>query len=120
MSVRRSLASGRPDIAEISQCDNVVIKLGGMAMPDNGFGWHAGAKPPSSEEFCQAQGRYYHHAIECFGPSRCMMESNFPVDKRSISYPLLYNGLKRIAAQYSAAEQAELFYGTANRVYRLG
>jgi hypothetical protein len=28
------------DIAAIASCDNVVAKLGGLAMPDNGFGWN--------------------------------------------------------------------------------
>lgn len=88
-------------------------------MPDNGFGWHLQAQPPSSDDFCAKQARYYHHAIDCFGPDRCMMESNFPVDKQSLSYGVLFNGLKKIAAQYSAEEQSALFYGTAARVYRL-
>ena len=67
-------------------------------MPDNGFGWHAADRPPTSDEFVAAQGRYYRHTIECFGPDRCMFESNFPVDRMSISYRVLWNGLKKIAA----------------------
>ena len=89
-------------------------------MPDNGFGWHLADRPPTSDEFVAAQGRYYRHTIECFGPDRCMFESNFPVDRMSISYPVLWNGLKKIAADYSPAEQDALFAGTATRVYGLG
>lgn len=107
------------DIAEIAQCSNVVAKLGGLAMPDNGFGWDKRDQPPSSDEFVESQQRYYHHAIKCFGPSRCMFESNFPVDRLSISYHVLYNGLKKIAADYTEEEQQAMFYGTAARVYRL-
>ena len=66
----------RVTIAEIAKCENVVAKLGGLAMPDNGFGWHQAARPPTSDEFVAEQGRYYRHAIECFGPQRCMFESN--------------------------------------------
>ncbi|MGI9328601.1 MAG: amidohydrolase family protein [Pseudomonadales bacterium] len=109
----------RADMAAIARCENVVLKLGGLAMPDNGFGWHLQAQPPSSDEFYAKQARYYQHAIDCFGPERCMMESNFPVDKRSLSYAVLFNGLKKIAAQYSAEEKSALFYGTAARVYGL-
>ncbi|MCF8111486.1 MAG: hypothetical protein K9J85_08355 [Desulfobacteraceae bacterium] len=54
-------------------------------MPDNGFGWDKRPVPPTSDEFVAAQRRYYLHTIECFGPRRCMFESNFPVDKNSIS-----------------------------------
>ena len=107
------------DIAEIAECPNVVAKLGGMAMPDNGFGWHERAQPPSSDEFVEHQQRYYHHTIKCFGANRCLFESNFPVDRLSISYHVLYNGLKKIAADYTQEEQHAMFYGTAERIYRL-
>ena len=112
-------AQWKKDIAEIAKCPNVVAKLGGLAMPDNGFGWNGRATPPTSDEFVAAQKRYYLHAIECFGASRCMFESNFPVDKWSISYPVLWNGLKKIVADFSESEKDALFYGTAARVYRL-
>ena len=106
-------------IVDAATCDNVVIKLGGMAMPDNGFGWHAAERPPTSDEFVDAQARYYHLAIEQFGPDRCMFESNFPVDRLSIGYAVLWNGLKKIASQYGDDERAAMFAGTARRVYGL-
>jgi predicted TIM-barrel fold metal-dependent hydrolase len=109
----------KKDLREIAGCENVVAKIGGLAMPDNGFGWDNEAMPPSSDEFVEAQRRYYLHAIECFGPDRCMFESNFPVDRRSLSYPVLYNGLKKIVADFSDDEKDAMFYGTAARVYRL-
>ena len=107
------------DIVDIARCENVVAKLGGMAMPDNGFGWHEADRPPTSDEFVAAQGRYYHHMIETFGADRCMFESNFPVDRMSLSYRVLWNGLKKIAREYSTTERDALFAGTATRVYRL-
>ena len=88
-------------------------------MPDNGFGWHERERPASSDELAEAQSCYYEHTIDCFGPSRCMFESNFPVDKLSISYPVLWNALKKIAAPYSEDEKQAMFYGTAAKVYRL-
>jgi len=48
-----------------------------------------------------------------------MFENNFTVDKRSVSYPALWNALKKIAADFSEDEKQALFYGTAARVYRL-
>ena len=112
-------AQWRQDIAAIAECPNVVAKLGGLAMPDNGFGWDTRATPPTSDEFAAAQKRYYLHAIECFGPERCMFESNFPVDKLSISYHVMWNGMKKIAQGFSESEKHAMFYGTAARVYRL-
>ena len=114
------LAQWKTDIAALAACPNVVAKLGGINMPINGFGWHKAAKPPSSDDLVTATGTYYKHTIDCFGPDRCMFESNFPVDKVSCSYTVLWNAFKKIAANFSATEKAALFHDTAARVYRLG
>ena len=60
-----------------------------------------------------------HYRIEQFGPSRCMFESNFPVEKVSYSYHVLYNACKRVSQGDSAAERAALFHDTAAPVYRI-
>ena len=109
----------KTDIRELAGCPNVSAKLGGLAQLVNGFGWHEAAKPPTSDEMVAAQKRYYLHTIECFGPERCMFESNFPVDKVSVSYPVLWNAFKKMSADFSEDEKAMLFYGTAARVYHL-
>ncbi|MBM4206190.1 MAG: amidohydrolase [Gammaproteobacteria bacterium] len=108
------------DVAELARCPNVYAKLGGIVMPINGFGFHRQPKPATSDEVVAATGRYHHHAIEVFGANRCMFESNFPVDKQSVSYPVLWNAFKKIARSASAAEKADLFHDSAMRAYRLG
>ena len=113
-------APWREDIAALARCDNVVAKLGGLAMPDNGFGWHRAERPPTSDEFAAAQRRWYEHTIECFGPDRCLFESNVPVDRLSVSYRVLVNAVKKMVAGCSPAERDAIFRGTATRVYRLG
>jgi predicted TIM-barrel fold metal-dependent hydrolase len=112
-------AQWKKDLAALAECPNVMVKLGGMAMPLNGFGWEHRDRPATSDEFVDAQSPYYHYAIEIFGPDRCMFESNFPVDKQSLSYRTLWNAFKKIAAAYSDDEKAALFHDTAMRVYRL-
>jgi len=109
----------RRDIIDIAGCDNVVAKLGGLAMPDNGYGWHLARRPPTSDEFVAAQGPWYEHMIECFGADRCMFESNFPVDRLSLSYRVLWNAFKKLTSGCSPAERVALFAGTASRVYRI-
>ncbi len=106
-------------ISELARCANVVVKLGGLNMHVNGFGWDGHPLPPSSAELVAASGRYFEHAIASFGVERCMFESNFPVDKLSCSYRVLWNAFKRFSAGYSAKERAALFHDTAVRVYRL-
>ncbi len=107
------------DMVELATCPNVVAKLGGLAMPDNGFGWNLAERPPTSDELVAAQRRYYLHMIEVFGPQRCMFESNFPVDRFSLSYRTVWNGFKKMVADFSADDKTALFSGTASRVYRL-
>lgn len=109
----------RQSIDKLVNCDNVYFKLGGINMKINGFNWHKGDKPPTSDELVAASGRYYHHCISTFGAARCMFESNFPVDRESCSYPVLWNAFKKMASEYSAAEQDALLHDTATRVYRL-
>ena len=107
------------DITEIAGSDNVVAKMGGLAMPDNGFGWHTADRPPTSDEFVDAQRRYYLHTIEQFGPQRCMFESNFPVDRFSLSYRVVWNGFKKMIADFAPDERDAMLRGTAASVYRL-
>jgi predicted TIM-barrel fold metal-dependent hydrolase len=49
-----------------------------------------------------------------------MLESNFPVDRVSFSYTMLWNAFKRLTVDFSAGERAALFHDNAVRVYRLG
>ena len=109
----------KQEISDIARCENVYAKLGGLAMPDNGFDWHKAKRPPSSDQFLKAQEKYYMHTIECFGPTRCMFESNFPVDRLSINYHVLWNAFKKMTADFSEDEKHALFYGTAEKVYSL-
>ena len=109
----------KENIRTLSGYPNVFAKLGGLVMPINGFGFHRKSKPPGSDEIVSATNRYYRHVIDCFGPDRCMFESNFAVDKQSVSYHILWNAFKKMAADFSPSERADLFYGTAARVYRL-
>jgi predicted TIM-barrel fold metal-dependent hydrolase len=106
-------------IRALADCPNVVVKLGGLVMPLNGFGFHKREQPIGSIELAEATRDWYLHTIECFGVERCMFESNFPVDKVSVSYRVLWNSFKRLTATFSAAERTALFHDTAVRVYRL-
>jgi L-fuconolactonase len=104
----------------LGRCSNVYAKLGGVNMPLNGYAWEDLPAPPSSDQLVEATGDLYHRTIDAFTPARCMFESNFPADKESCSYTVLWNAFKRIAARYSELEQAQLLRETAARVYKIG
>jgi predicted TIM-barrel fold metal-dependent hydrolase len=106
-------------IRRLAERQNVSVKLGGMGMRINGFDFHTGARPPSSEALAAAWRPYVETCLELFSPGRCMFESNFPVDKGSYGYAAYWNACKRLASGLSADDKASLFSRTAARVYRL-
>jgi L-fuconolactonase len=106
-------------IKALAACPNVHVKLGGLGMRLGGFGFHEQPEPPSSETLATTWRPYIETCIDAFGPSRCMFESNFPVDKGSYSYPVFWNACKLLTKGASESEKADLFSGTATRFYRL-
>jgi L-fuconolactonase len=111
--------SWKQGMTELATCENVFIKVGGFGMPLDGYAWHERNTPASSEEIAKTMAPYYDHCIEAFGADHCMFESNFPVDKVSTSYTILWNVFKRVAKGYSASEKASLFRDSARTAYRL-
>ena len=107
----------RKGIEEVAQCPNIIMKLGGVGQVRYGFDWDRRETPIGSEELAEALGPLMEHCIRQFGPDRCMFESNFPVDKPSYSYNVLFNAFKRLSKGYSPTERAALFHNTAARVY---
>jgi predicted TIM-barrel fold metal-dependent hydrolase len=109
----------RDKIKEIAGFPNTYVKLGGLGMKMPGFEFVEKPEPPSSQDLANAWRPYIETCIAAFGPQRAMFESNFPVDKGSCSYQVLWNAFKRIAAGYSADEKTALFSGAAKKAYRL-
>ena len=48
-----------------------------------------------------------------------MFESNFPVDRQTLPYSVLWNAFQKSVSGASDDEQDALFSGTAQRVYRI-
>jgi predicted TIM-barrel fold metal-dependent hydrolase len=109
----------REDVARLAECPRVFAKLGGLLMPINGFGFHKRDRPASSDEIVECMAPWVEHAIDCFGVERCMFESNFPVDRQSCSYAVLWNAFKKLVAGRSDADKSRLFLETATELYRL-
>ena len=107
----------RDGIAKLAECPNVVMKLGGVGQPRYGFDWHLRDRPIGSEELAEAMAPLMNYCIEQFSPDRCLFESNFPPDKVSYSYNVMYNAFKRMTAGYSESERAAMFHDNAARVY---
>lgn len=107
----------RSGIERLGTYGNIYLKLGALSMrradrsdPD---------LPPRSDDIARAWLPWTEVAINAFTPSRCMFESNFPVDKRHYSYPVLWNAFKKLASSYSTEEKQNLMADTARRAYRM-
>jgi L-fuconolactonase len=107
------------NIRDLGKCPNARVKLGGMGMHVFGFEFEKQPIPPSSEQLAETWRPFVETCIEAFSTRRAMFESNFPVDKRYYSYGVMWNAFKRLAAQYSADERANLFVEAARETYRL-
>ena len=113
-------ATWKASMTELAACPNVSVKLGGVMMRLAAYDYMKLPAPPSSDDLAKHWGPYVKACIDLFGPDRCMVESNFPVEKMGIGAAALWNAFKRMVAGASAAEKKAIFSGTANRVYRLG
>jgi predicted TIM-barrel fold metal-dependent hydrolase len=115
----QTFAGWKANMLELARCANVTVKLGGLGMKVGVFDHHARDMPPTSQQIAQAWKPWIDTTVEAFGAERCMFESNFPVDKVTSGYAVLWNAFKRLAAGASTAEKTALFSGTASRVYRI-
>ena len=113
------LTAWRAAMEDLATCPNVVVKLGGIGMPIFGLRWHDDPDGTTADDLVAVWGPEIRWCIELFGADRCMFESNFPVDRVSCSYAVLWEAFKRMAADLSAAEKSDLFRDTATRTYRL-
>jgi L-fuconolactonase len=103
----------------LSRCPNVSVKLGGLGMHVIGFDFPTRERPPSSSELAEAWKPYVDLCFDAFGAKRAMFESNFPPDKATCSWVVLWNAFKRLSVGCSVDEKRALFCDTACQVYRL-
>ena len=113
------LARWTEDMKLLAQCPNVTVKIGGLLMSQGTFDFGLAELPPRSEVLADLWAPFIENAVTIFGAERCMVGSNFPVDKAGCSYGTLWNAFKRVLAGCSASEKRAVFSGTARHVYSL-
>jgi predicted TIM-barrel fold metal-dependent hydrolase len=91
----------------LADCPNVAVKISGLGMVDHL--WTVASIRPFVLE-----------TIEIFGVERCMLASNFPVDRLYSDYTTLWRAFDAITETLSPDERAALFHDNAIRIYRLG
>lgn len=112
-------ADWKAKMSMLARLPNVSMKLGGLGMYRSGLDFGSPTKPMHYVSVAETIRPWIETCIGLFGPSRCMFEGNFPVDRASYSYLTMWNAFKYLTQDFSAEEQALLFSGSAKRFYRL-
>ncbi len=92
---------------DLAQRPNVVCKIStvvGASMPD----WSVSSVQP-----------WVLGCVEAFGATRCMVGSNFPIDRPFCTFGQLVDAYRQSIAELAPAERAAVMGGTAIEVYGL-
>lgn len=104
----RRLDEWLPHLQAAAACPNVYCKLSGLVTEADWRHWQANDLKP-----------YVQAALDCFGPSRCMFGSDWPVCELAASYEQVYQSLNDALGPISAGERDAIFGGTAVEFYGL-
>ncbi|MGW8065231.1 amidohydrolase family protein [Streptomyces ziwulingensis] len=105
-SAAREPWAGR--VRELAGLPNTVCKLSGMVTEADWASWTVDDLRP-----------YAGTVLDAFGPRRVMFGSDWPVSTLAASYGQVVASARELSAGLDAAERAEVWSGTARRVYRL-
>ena len=96
----------RAGLAALAACPNVVVKLSGFYMMN-------------PKETIAGARAIIDPIIDHFGPDRCMIASNFPVDRLFVDGAGLRAMWDGALANYTVSERTAIYGGTATRIYRM-
>jgi predicted TIM-barrel fold metal-dependent hydrolase len=109
----------RDAVSGLAQNGHVHCKLSGLLMPVLGFGYEHAKKQPTVAELVERLSPMVEHCIDAFGPQRCMIASNFPVDKVAVTYETMTKAMLEMTHRYGLEAQQAMFAGTAEAFYRI-
>ncbi len=101
-----SMAAWRRAVTNYAALPNVAIKI-------SGFGTHYPGYDARSIEPIVS------HVVSAFGPARCMLASNYPIDGADKPYREIWNQFFALFEPYSENEKEQIFWRNAARIYRI-
>jgi predicted TIM-barrel fold metal-dependent hydrolase len=93
-------------IAGLASADNVTCKISGLGMTD----------PLFTRESLR---RWVDGCVEAFGPERCVLGSNWPVDRLYSSYDVIMDLYRAYISGLSDSEQAKILSENAASIFKL-
>jgi predicted TIM-barrel fold metal-dependent hydrolase len=100
------VALWRRNLKVLAKFPNVAVKISGFGLAD----------PNWDSKTVKRIGQV---VIEMFGVERCMLASNFPVERIHRSYSAIWHAFSIAFGDASASERDALFIGNATRFYRI-
>ena len=98
----------RTELRELARRPNVFCKLSGMVTEADWHTWTPAALAP-----------YAQTVLECFGPDRLMIGSDWPVCLVACDYTRWIRTARELLATLSAAEQHKIEHATPMRAYHI-
>ena len=93
-------------IRDLAHAENVTCKISGLGMTD----------PLFTKESLR---RWVDSCVEAFGADRCVLGSNWPVDRLYSSYDVIMDLYREYISGLSDSEQAKILSGNAARLFKL-
>lgn len=93
-------------LAALAEADNAICKISGLGMCDND--WTVASIRP-----------WFEHCVETFGVERCILGTNWPVDRMYSDYGTVVDAYAEIVTSYTPDEQVALFCGNAEKLFRI-
>jgi len=100
------LAGWLKALRTVAEFPQVFIKISGLGLA--GKNW-----------LIEDNNQIINRTIEVFGPDRCMLASNFPVDGLCGSFDTIWSGFEQATKHLTNSERSALFCKTAIDLYRL-
>lgn len=99
-------ANWKKGMRTLAEAPSAWCKISGLGMCDND--WTVDSIRP-----------WFEYCLEAFGVQRCVLGSNWPVDKMFSTYGTVIDAYAEIVSGLSHDEQVALFSGNAERVFNL-
>ena len=92
-------------VKDLAKADNVTMKISGVAMTDPQFSKKS-LKP------------WVDTCVNAFGPERCVIGSNWPVDRLFSSFDVIMNFYREYIDKLSTSEQKKILNKNASKLYK--
>jgi predicted TIM-barrel fold metal-dependent hydrolase len=103
---RAAFSAWADDLADLAALPNVSCKLSGLSTEDGG----RGLAPPGFQPWLE-------HALEVFGPRRCLFGSDWPVVTAGMGYASWYQTVLESLDGLTAEDRSSVLSGNAHALY---